>query len=240
MIGYAERTLTLADEVRLHGSLELGELDARLLAGVDALHQPCHVATECAHGLHALFVASHLIGRVAVHLIPVGSAHHHHVGNGEILVHLIERRTRAAASARYHRSRRLTREQRASTVEQAVHERGHGSRCGRKVHRRAEHKRIVALRVIDNLVHHVVDEAMPVLETLAAAQAPRNSTRAQPHDVGLHALLLQARFHRAERRIGAAHLVRAAVDKQCLHSSPFVKRRERPMKPAAANCLSPP
>lgn len=40
-------------------------------ADLNAFEQPGHIASQCAHHLHAFQVMPHLIGRVAMHHVPV-------------------------------------------------------------------------------------------------------------------------------------------------------------------------
>lgn len=102
-------------------SLRLNEMGAharfvhRLLHAVgprhlDALQQPGHVLAERTHRLESLPVPAHIVGRKAVHRIPILGRHHGHVGDGEELVQLFESGRSTTPAARHHGSPEFARQ----------------------------------------------------------------------------------------------------------------------------------
>ena len=59
------------DEVLIHLRFKYRHLHTGLPPGFNRLEQPRHVTSQLTHGLHALSVLTHLVWRIAVHLIPV-------------------------------------------------------------------------------------------------------------------------------------------------------------------------
>lgn len=56
----------------------------------DGTNQKRHVPGQIAHGLQAFQILFHIVGRKAVHLVPVSAGNDRHARNGEILVQYVE------------------------------------------------------------------------------------------------------------------------------------------------------
>lgn len=153
--------------------------------------------------------------------IPVLRRDDGHVADGEILVELLEGGRGAAPAARNNRSADLARHAPLRRIEEPVEEGDKLPGRAAVIDRRADDQTVELLQPCLNLLHHVVAEAVPRLEAVAAGDAARQGLLAQIEHLGLDSVLLQRGGHLAQGRMGAALTVGAAVDKQYLHLRSF-------------------
>ena len=83
---------SLSDEIRVTRHFFFGQSIA-LALGSDGADEEGHVATQDAHDLHAFFVLHHVFSGVAMHHVPIATAHDRHLADGEILGVLKNRRS---------------------------------------------------------------------------------------------------------------------------------------------------
>lgn len=203
-------------------------LNAVAAPALDAAEQPRHVLPQHAHRLQPLAVLAHIVGREAVDRIPVLRRDDGHVADGEILVELLEGGRGAAPAARDNRSADLARHAPLRRIEEPVEEGDKLPGRSAVIDRRADDQTVELLQPGLNLLHHVIAEAVPRLEAVAAGDAARQGLLAQIEHLGLDSVLLQRGGHLAQGRMGAALTVGAAVDKQYLHLHlSLIRRRDR-------------
>ena len=135
-----------------------------------------------------------------------------------VLVQHVERRRSAPAAAAHHRSAHLASES-AARIEQSVQKRVDLAAGAAVVHRRAHHDAVDFRQLGDGLVHGVVEHAFSRLAACAACDATGDGLGAHPRELGLDALGFERVSDLAQRGVGAAFLVRAAVDEQYFHGS---------------------
>lgn len=111
----------LSNEIRANNGLARRHFDSGILSRFDALHNPRHIATKRAHGLHALFVAHDFLGRVSMDLVPILRTNNYHIRNGEVLIQLVERCRCAPATAAGNSGSRLAGKQVTPAIERAIH-----------------------------------------------------------------------------------------------------------------------
>ena len=174
---------------------------------------------DAAHDLHPFFVQGGLLGVAAVHHRPVGAADERHFQNLRHFFHRFQRGGGAGAAGAGHHGRRLAAQHPAArAVGQPVQKAQHPGRRRRIVHRRAEHKAIGLLGQRQHIGRRAAEDAPPGLGAAAAAHAAAHRLGADVVDRRLDAVGIQRAGHLAQRRVGAAMRVRAAVNQQNVHN----------------------
>lgn len=102
-------------------------------------------------------------------------------------------------------------------VEHPVEKARHVAGCRAPVDRRAEDIPVIIAGDGEKLVDFVIKDTLIPFGALVAADAAADGFGSDPEQIGADAVLVQRIPHRAQRRAGAAVLVRAAVDKQDFH-----------------------
>ena len=85
------------------------------------------------------------------------------------------------------------------------------------MHRRAEDKSVRLTEFFGKFVHDAVEGAAAQLCARAAADAAADGLAADPEDLGFDPALFQCRGDLAQRAVGAAVLMRAAVHQKYFH-----------------------
>ena len=205
----------LSDEIRyLPLGFRRGREDAVFLRYGKCLDHPSDISPECAHDLHAFLVAQDFLRGVAVDHGPVLTGGEGHAADDEILLQLIKGGCCAGAARADDAGADLAAQRPAAGVEHAVHERGNGAAGGSVMNRGADNQRIAGGHFVKRFVYAVIhkDTAAIVLAAAAAADASADGTVADPEDFGFNALGIEGFFDLAQSGIGAASLIRTAVD----------------------------
>lgn len=84
---------------------------------------PCHIFSECTHGLETLLVLADILGSESVNGVPVLRRHYRHIADGEVLVELLECRRGTATAAGYNGGSEFSRHLSLLAEEQTLTER---------------------------------------------------------------------------------------------------------------------
>ena len=206
-----------ADKVGAFSGFCRGRFNARRPACLDAVQQPRHVASQVAHGLAAFLIQTNLLGVRAVHHRPVGRTDQRHFQKLGYLFHGVQCIGRARAARTGHNGCRFMAQIPPRAVCQTMHKAQHTARRRGIVYRCAENDRIGLLHQRQDLRHRPAKHALPCLGTAAAAHTAAHRGRADVENRCLYAAFVQRGGNLAECGIGAALLVRAAVDQQNIH-----------------------
>lgn len=217
--GAKERgNLLLLDKMSPQAGLVLRAVEAMRPSHFDALQQPSHVFTQGSHRLQPLQVFSHIVGREAMHGIPILRSHDRHVRNGEILVELFKGSRGSSPATGYDRGSQFPGHAMLGGKEQSVEKRDQLPGRPAVINRRTDHHRIEFVETSLYLPDDIVPETMPRLQTLPASNTPRQRLFAQIHPLGLDAMLAQDGFHFVQSRVGTPVFVRATVYQQGFHA----------------------
>lgn len=204
----------LSYKISTCAAVGLGRLDAGLLY---TFNQPRHVAREVAHGLKALGILRHLLGRAAVDHRPVGGGHDRHLADGEVLVYHVHGRGGARPARADYAGGGLVGKAGGPGVEHAVEEGEQAAGGGGIVHRGAHDEAVRRVQGLDRLVHAAAADAAPGFVTCTAGDAAAGGLAPDVEQLGLHAAAVQHPRGFVQGEAGAAVLVGAAVDEKNLH-----------------------
>lgn len=87
---FPENRVRLADKVGGDACFLLGQGDARLAPSLHTFEEIGHIPAKEAHDLHTFQILCHLLRRISMDHIPIPGGNDGHLGDGKILVELIQ------------------------------------------------------------------------------------------------------------------------------------------------------